>query len=150
MNRWKDNWKLLVFILFMILIGGYYEQLSLETRTMLLPLAIFIAVTIIFIYFKRLQYEMRSSNIFGYKIVAKEFSLVDSNYNERFSISSDHSKMTFYDENHVPQATLEMLGREPVLKLTGEKGSAELAFNPEGVPSLTLRGEAEKIIWTAP
>ena len=82
--------------------------------------------------------------------MAKEFSLVDSNYTERFSISADNSKMTFYDENHVPRATLEMLEKEPVLKLAGEKGSAEVAFNQEGVPSLTLRGEAEKIIWTAP
>ncbi len=150
MNQWKDNLKLLVFILFMILLGGYYERLSLETRTMLLPLAIFAAVTITFIYFKRLQYEMRSSNIFAYKIVAKEFSLVDGNYNERFSISSDHSKMTFYDEDHVPRATLEMFGKEPVLKLIGEKGRTELAFNSEGVPSVTLRGEADKIVWTAP
>lgn len=150
MNQRKDHLKLAVFILFMILIGGYYEQSSIETRTMILPLAIFLAATGIFIYFKKLQYEIRSSNIFAYKIVAKEFSLVDSNYAERISISSDSTKMTFYDEDHVPRATLEMIGKEPVLKLEGEKGSAEVAFNQEGVPSLTLRGEAEKIIWTAP
>ncbi len=150
MDQKKDNLKLFIFILFMVLLGGYYEKLSLETRTMILPLGIFLAATVIFVYYKKLQFEIRSSNIFAYKIVARDFSLVDSNYDERFSISSDNSKMTFYDENHVARATLEMLGKEPVLKLTGEKGSAEVVFNQEGVPSLTLRGEAEKIIWTAP
>ena len=148
-NR-MDWLRVFAIIIFMMLMGGYYDRLGVEARTMILPLAIFIAATYFFVYLRKLQYEIRASNVTAYKLVANEFSLVNSNGNERMSISSDHAVITFYDENHVPRATMNMLGEKPTLKLEAEEGSAELSFNQEGMASLTLRDKADDIIWSAP
>jgi hypothetical protein len=147
----KKNWLIiLAIVIFMALLGGYYEWMSVETRTMILPMAIIFVATFFIIQLKNFQLEMRTSSVIAYKIMANDFSLVDSNGNERVSVSSDNAVMTFYDKNHVSRVTVEMPGEEPVLKLMGEKGSVELAFNLEGTPSLTFRGETEKILWSAP
>ena len=55
---------------------------------------------------------MRVSSVVAYKIMTNALSFVDSEGNERASVSSDNAVMTFYDENHVSRATLEMLGQE--------------------------------------
>lgn len=145
-----DWLKVFAIIILMMLMGGYYDRLSVETRTMILPLAIFIAATYFIVYLRKMQYEMRSSKIITYQLVANQFSLVDNNGNERISIASDDGVITFYDEHHAPRVTMDMLGEESILKLKAEEGSAELAFNEEGMARLTLRGKTDDIIWTAP
>ena len=146
----KDWLKLLALLVFMTLTGGYYERLSPDARTMILPLAIFLVATFFLVQLRKFQHEMRVSSVVAYKIMTNALSFVDSEGNERASVSSDNAVMTFYDENHVSRATLEMLGQEPVLKLMGEKGSVKIAFNDDGTPSLTIQGEAEDIVWSAP
>jgi hypothetical protein len=150
MTKHMDWLKVCAIIIFMMLIGGYYDRLNVETRTMILPLAIFIAATFFFVYLRKFQYEIRTSNVIAYKLVANEFSLIDGDGNERIFVSSDNAVITFYDNNHVPRATLSMLAEVPLLKLTAPEGSAELAFNQEGKTNLTLRDQADEIIWTAP
>ena len=150
MGKSMDWLKVFAIIIFMMLMGGYYDRLSVETRTMILPLAIFIAATYFIVCLKKMQYELRSSKISGYKLVANEFSLVDRNGSERMTIASDDGVITFYDENHEPRAIMDMPGDNSVLKLKADKGSFELAFNQEETARLTLRNERGDIIWTAP
>ena len=54
----KKDWKApFALILLFVLLGGYYEKLGVEARTMALPLAIFIAAGIIIARLKKLEYE---------------------------------------------------------------------------------------------
>ncbi len=142
--------KVSAVIIFMMLMGGYYDRLSVETRTMILPMAIFIAATYFIVYLMKIQQEMRVSNVIAYKLVANELSLADSNGNERISITSDNGVITFYDENHVPRATMDMLGDKPMFKLTAEGGSAEVAFHQEETARIILRDKTDNTIWSAP
>jgi hypothetical protein len=147
----KKDWvKLLALLVFMTLMGGYYERLSPDTRTMILPLAIFVVALFFLFQLRKIQFEMRTSSVVAYKIMTNALSFVDSKGNERASVSSDNAIMTFYDENQVSRAILEILEQKPVLKLMGDKGSVKIAINDDGTPSLTLHGEAENIIWSAP
>jgi hypothetical protein len=79
-------------------------------------------------------------------------SLADDDGNERIAISasSDGASMTFYDEDHISYATLKLIDRKSALKLIGDKGSAVLAINENGMPSFMLRDEADQIMWSAP
>ena len=149
----KKDWpKLIALAIFFMLLGGYYDRLSVETRTFILPVLIFVAAAFVLGRLRQIQYEVRSSRVTALEIVAKQLSFADDDGKERIAISasSDSALMTFYDENHVSCATLELIDREPVLKLTGEKGSALVAINENGIPSFTLRDEADKIMWSAP
>ncbi len=149
----KKDWpKLIALVIFFMLLGGYYDRLSVETRTFMIPLLIFAAAALIFGRLKQLQYEIRSSRVTTLEIVAQQLSVADADGNERISISasSDRAVMIFYDENHESRATLELLNGEPLLKLHGEKGSAVVACNAEGRPSFALRGEADELLWSAP
>jgi hypothetical protein len=58
--------------------------------------------------------------------------------------------MTFYDENRILRATVELAQGKPALKLMGDKGSASIDFDEEGIPTVTLKGDADAIIWKAP
>ena len=137
-------------VIFMMLMGRYYDRLSVETRTMILPMAIFIAATYFIVYLMKIQNEMRVSNVIAYKVVANELSLTDSHGNERISITSDNGVITFFDENHVPRATMDMLGDKPMFKLKAEGGSAELAFYQEEMARITLRDKTDNTVWSAP
>ncbi len=121
-------------------------------RTFTLPLLIFAAAAFLFGRLKQLQYEIRSSRVTAWEIVAQKLSLADTEGTERVSISAsaDSTVMTFYDDNQVSRVTLELTNTEPVLKLMGEKGSAELAIDYRGMPSFTLRGHEDEVIWSAP
>ena len=142
--------KVFAIIIFMMLLGGYYDRFSVETRTMILPLAIFIAATSFFVYLRKIQYEMRVSNVIAYKLVVHELSMVDSAGKERISVSSDDGVITFYDENHEALVRVEAIDKRTVLRLKAEEGSAELTLDPEGKTSLTLRGKTNDILWSAP
>ena len=148
----KDWPKLIAFVIFFILIGGYYDRMSVEMRTFTLPLLIFAAAAFVIGRLKQLRYEIRSSRITALEIVAQKLSLADTDGNERVSISAsaDSTVMTFYDDNQVSRITLELINTEPVLKLMGEKGSAVLAIDYQGMPSFTLRGHGDEVIWSAP
>lgn len=137
-------------IIFMMLMGGYYDRLSVETRTMILPMAIFFAATYFIVYLMKIQKEMRVSNVIAYKLVVNELSLTDRNGYERISITSDNGVITFYDENHVPRATMDILGNNPMFKLKAEGGSAELEFHQEGMARITLRDKNDDTLWSAP
>lgn len=150
MNKHMDWLKVSAIIIFMMLMGGYYDQFSLETRTMILPLAIFIVAIYFFVHLRKNQFEMRTSNVIAYKLVANELSLVDNNGNERISITSDESIITFYDENHVPRATMDFPDGKSTLRMKAEGGSAELSFDQEGMASITLRDKIDDAIWSAP
>jgi len=149
----KNDWqKLLALFIFIVLLGGYYEQLSVETQTMILPMVIILAAAFPIARFRQLEHEIRSSRIMAHSIAVQTFSVVDKNGTERVSISadSDNASMIFYDENHASCATLELLHKEPTLKLIGDKGNVWIGFDKDGMPNLTLRSDADEIIWTAP
>lgn len=148
----KDWPKLIAFVIFFVLIGGYYDRMNVEMRTFTLPLIIFAAAAFVFGRLKQLQYEIRSSRVTAWEIVAQKLSLADTDGNERVSIaaSADSTLMTFYDDNQVSRVTLELINAEPVLKLIGEQGSAVLAIDYQGMPSFTLRGHGDEVIWSAP
>ena len=148
----KDWPKLIAFVIFFVLIGGYYDRMNVEMRTFTLPLLIFAAAAFVIGRLKQLQYEIRSSRVTAWEIVAQKLSLADTDGNERVSISTsaDSTLMTFYDDNQVSRVTLELINTEPVLKLMGEHGSAVLAIDYQGMPSFTLRGHGDEVIWSAP
>jgi hypothetical protein len=58
--------------------------------------------------------------------------------------------MTFFDEDHMPRATLELLDIEPVMKLVGSRGSAWIAFDEKGLPKITFKDDTDQIIWSVP
>ncbi len=148
----KDWPKLLAFVVFFVLIGAYYDRMSVEMRTFTLPLLIFGAAAFVIGRLKQLQYEIRSSRVAALEIVAQKLSLADTDGKERLSISAsaDSTVMTFYDDNQVSRVTLELINTEPVLKLMGEKGSAVLAIDYHGMPSFTFRDHADEVTWSAP
>jgi len=149
----KKDWKtLFVLILLLMLLGGYYERLSVETKTMVLPMAIIIAAAFVIARFKQLEYEMRSSKVNAREGVFQTFSIIDSNGKERVSLSavSDTALMTFFDEDPIPRATLELLNIEPTMKLMGNRGSAWITFDENGLPNITLKDDTDQIVWSAP
>ena len=119
---------------FFMLLGGYYDRLTVETRTFILPLLIFIAAALILGRLLQLQHEVRSSRVTALEVVTQQLSLADTEGNKRLSMvaSSDRTVMTFYDNNHVSRLVLEVIDNEPVLKLVGQKGSAKVAINYDG------------------
>lgn len=148
----KDWPKLVALVIFFVLIGGYYDRMNVEMRTFTLPLLIFAAAAFVIGRLRQLQDEIRSTRVTAWEIVAQKLSLADTDGNERVSISAsaESTVMTFYDDNQVSRATLEVINTEPVLKLMGEKGSAVVAIDYHGMPSFTLRDHADEVIWSAP
>ena len=148
----KDWPKLIAFVIFFVLIGGYYDRMNVEMRTFTLPLLIFAAAAFVIGRLKQLQYEIRSSRVTAWEIVAQKLSLADTEGNERVSIaaSADSTLMTFYDDNQVSRVTLELINTEPVLKLMGEQGSAVLAIDYHGMACFTFRDHADEATWSAP
>jgi len=148
----KKDWKKpFALILLIVVLGGYYEKLGVEARTMALPLAIFIAAGIIISRLKKLEYEMTTSRLNSREAIVQSLRLIDQKGNECVSISTDPEKqlMTFFDADHIPRATLNVLDNAPVLKLVGNKGSVTIEFDEEGLPHLNLKNEAGSIIWSA-
>lgn len=152
MTQKKDWKKPFVLVLLLMLLGAYYERLSVETKAMVLPIAIFIAAAIVIARFKQLEYEMRSSKVNAREAVFQTFTIIDRNGKERVSLSaaSDAPLMTFFDEDHMPRATLELLDKEPVMKLVGNRGSAWIAFDEKGLPNITFKDDTDQIVWSAP
>jgi len=148
----KDWPKLIAFVIFFVLIGGYYDRMDVEMRTFTLPLLIFAAAALIYGRLKQLQYEIRSSRVAALEVVTRKLSLADTEGNERVSIdaSSENTVMTFFDDNQVSRVTLELTNKEPVLKLIGDNGSAVVAIDSRGMPSFTLRDHADEVTWSAP
>jgi len=152
MTMRKDWPKLLAFVIFFMLLGGYYDRLTVETRTFILPLLIFIAAALIFGRLMQLQQEVRSSRVTALEIVAQQLSLADTEGNERLSMvaSSDRTVMTFYDNNQVSRLVLELIDSEPALKIIGEKGSAKVAINYDGAANFSILNDQDEVIWSAP
>jgi len=148
----KDWPKLIAFVIFFVLIGGYYDRMDVEMRTFTLPLLIFAAAALIYGRLRQLQYEIRSSRVAAWEVVTRKLSLADTEGKERVSIdaSSENTVMTFFDDNQVSRVTLELTNKEPVIKLMGDNGSAVVAIDYHGMPSFTLRDHADEVIWSAP
>jgi len=148
----KKDWKIsFVVILLIVLLGGYYEKLGVEARTMALPLAIFIAAGIIIARLKKLEYETITTMVNAKKVIVQNFSVIDNHGKQRVAISTtaDTALMRFFDEQDIPCATLDVSNTGPILKLVGSKGSVSVAFDEEGRPNLTLKDDMDKIIWSA-
>jgi hypothetical protein len=148
----KKEWKTaFALILLIVLLGGYYEKLGVEARTMALPLAIFIAAGIVITRLKKLEYEIRSAKVNAKEVIVQNFSVIDRNGKKRVSISttSDTALMSFFDEKDFPRVTLDLLKTEPILKLAGNKGSVSIEFDEEGLPNLMLKDNMDKNIWSA-
>ncbi|MFC1488873.1 hypothetical protein ACFL6B_03395 [Thermodesulfobacteriota bacterium] len=148
----KNDWqKLLALFIFIVLLGGYYEQLSVETQTMILPMVIILAAAFAIARFRQLEYEIRSSRIMSHSIAVQTFSVVDEKGKEHVTISadSDNASITFYDENRSTCATLSLMYKDPALKLSGDRGSAWIELDKDGKPNLTLRSDTDEIIWSA-
>ena len=148
----KDWPKLIAFVIFFMLIGGYYDRMDVEMRTFTLPLLVFAAAALIYGRLRQLQYEIRSSRVAAWEVVTRKLSLADTEGNERVSIaaSPENTVMTFFDDNQVSRVTLELTNKEPVLRLMGDNGSAVVAIDYRGMPSFTLRGHGDEVIWSAP
>jgi len=148
----KKDWKIsFVVILLIVLLGGYYEKLGVEARTMALPLAIFIAAGIIIARLKKLEYETITAKVNAKEAIVQNFSVIDNHGKQRVAISTtaDTALMRFFDEQDIPCATLDVLNTGPILKLVGNKGSVSIAFDEKGRPNLTLKDDMDKIIWSA-
>jgi hypothetical protein len=148
----KKDWKIsFVVILLIVLLGGYYEKLGVEARTMALPLAIFIAVGMITARLKKLEYETITAKVNAKEAIVQNFSVIDNHGKQRVAISTtaDTALMRFFDEQDIPCATLDVLNTGPILQLVGNKGSVSIAFDEEGRPNLTLKDDMDKIIWSA-
>ena len=148
----KDWPKLIAFVIFFMLIGGYYDRMDVEMRTFTLPLLIFAAAALIYGRLRQLQYEIRSSRVAAWEVVTRKLSLADTEGNERVSIaaSPENTVMTFFDDNQVSRVTLELTNKEPVLRLMGDNGSAVVAIDYRGMPSFTLQSHEDEVIWSAP
>ena len=148
----KDWPKLIAFVIFFMLIGGYYDRMDVEMRTFTLPLLIFAAAALIYGRLRQLQHEIRSSRVTAWEVVTRKLSLADTEGNERVSIaaSPENTVMTFFDDNQVSRVTLELTNKEPVLRLMGDNGSAVVAIDYRGMPSFTLRDHVDEVIWSAP
>jgi K+-sensing histidine kinase KdpD len=151
MKEKKDWKKPFAIVLLIVLLGGYYEGLSVEMKTMVLPLAIFIAAGILISRLKKLEYEITTSRLNAREAIVQSLRLIDPKGNERISISTDPKKplMTFFDSDRIPRATLNVLDNAPVLKLVGNKGSVTIEFDEEGLPHLNLKDDADTILWSA-
>ena len=149
----KKNWAVLIaFVIFFMLMGGYYDRMSVETRTFMLPLLIFAAAALIYGRLRQLQYEVRSARVTALEVVAQKMSFADTDGNERIAIAatSDNTMMTFYDDKQVARFTLELTNYEPALKLMGENGSAVLAIDYRGMPTFTFLDETNEVMWSVP
>jgi hypothetical protein len=135
-----------------MLLGGYYDRLTVETRTFILPLIIFVAAALIFGRMKQLQHEVRSSRVTALEIVAQKLSLADTEGNERLSMvaSSGGTAMTFYDNTQVSRLVVEVIDSEPVLQLVGEKESAKVAISYDGEATFSILNHQNEVIWSAP
>jgi len=148
----KKDWKMtFALILLMVLLGGYYEKLGVEARTMVLPLAIFIAAGIIIARLKKLEYETITTMVNAKEVIVQNFSVIDSHGKQRVAISTTAGAalMRFFDEQDVPCATFDVLNTGPILKLMGNNGSVLIAFDDEGRPNLTIKDDMDKNIWSA-
>jgi len=148
----KKDWKMtFALILLIVLLGGYYEKLGVEARTMVLPLAIFIAAGIIIARLKKLEYETSTFKVNAKEVIVQNFSVIDSHGKQRVAISTDADTvlMRFFDEQDIPCATFDVLNTGPILKLMGNNGSVSIAFDEEGRPNLTLKDDMDQTIWSA-
>ena len=151
MAREKDWKKPFILVLLLVLAGGYYEQLGVETRTMLLPLAIIISAGIVVARLRKLEYEIRSAKVSAKEAIVQSFSLIDNNGRKRVSISADtaNALLTVYNEDQNPCVLLDVSKNNPVLKLVGAKGSALIDVDEQGQPNLIILNASEEKIWSA-
>lgn len=148
----KKDWKMtFALILLIVLLGGYYEKLGVEARTMVLPLAIFIAAGIIISRLKKLEYETSTFKVNAKEVIVQNLGVIDSHGKQRVAISTvaNTALMRFFDEQDIPCATFDILNTGPILKLVGNNGSVSIAFDEEGRPNLTLKDDLDKTIWSA-
>ena len=148
----KKDWKApFALILMIVLLGGYYQKLGVEARTMALPLAIFIAAGIIIARLKKLEYETITTRVNAKEVFVQNFSVIDSHGKQRVAISTtaNTALMRFFDEQDIPCATVDILNTGPVLKFMGNKGSVSIAFDEERGPNLTLKDDMDENIWSA-
>ena len=151
MIRKKDWKKPFILVLLLVLAGGYYEQLSVETKTMMLPLVIIIGVGVVVARIKQMEYEIRSAKVNAKEVIVQSFSLIDNTGRKRVSISSDtaNALLTVFNADQNPCVLLDVLNNNPALKLIGPKGSALIDFDEQGRPNLVLIDDRDEKIWSA-
>ncbi len=151
MARNKDWKKPFILVLLLVLAGGYYQQLSVETRTMALPLAIIIGAGIVVAHIRKLEYELRSARVNAKEVIVQSFSLIDNKGRQRVSISADtaNALVTVFNEDQSPCVLLDVMKNNPALKLVGLKGSALVDFDEQGHPNLVIIDEKDEKIWSA-
>jgi len=152
MNMSRDWPKILALVIFFMLLGGYYDRLTVETRTLILPLLIFIAAAVVIGRLWQLQQEVRTAKLTALEIVVQRLSLADTEGNKRLSMvaSSDRTALTFYDHDHVSRLVLELIDSQPALKLIGEKGTAKMATNYDGAAIFSILNDKGEVIWSVP
>jgi hypothetical protein len=149
----KMDWpKMLALVIFFMLLGGYYDRLTVETRTIILPALIFIAAALIIGRMKQLQHEVRSARIIALELVTQKLSLADTEGNERLTMvaSPDRTAITLSDSDQVSRLVLELIDNQPALKIIGEKGSAKVAINHDGAAFFSILSDQDETIWSAP
>jgi hypothetical protein len=146
------TWKLLLYVVCVVLIGWFYDSVSLEVKTWVLPLGIFATVGFFEARLRQLGYEARTVGIKASAVETQELSLMDTSGNQRIVLSTtgDRPTVVLYDEDHLSRVTLELRDREPVVTLWGDRARATFQLDAEGVPKLALWDSTENLIWSAP
>ena len=138
-------------ILLIVLLGGYYEKLGVEARTMVLPLAIFIAAGIIISRFKKLEYETTTAKVNAKELIVQDVRVIDRHGRQRVAISTttNTALMSFFDEENLPCATFDVSTIGSTLTLVGQKGRVLIAFDEDGSPNIILNDDRNEKIWSA-
>ena len=125
--------------------------MSVETKTMMLPLVIIIGVGVVVARIKQMEYEIRSAKVNAKEVIVQSFSLIDNTGRKRVSISSDtaNALLTVFNADQNPCVLLDVLNNNPALKLIGPKGSALIDFDEQGRPNLVLIDDRDEKIWSA-
>ena len=149
----KMDWpKMLALVIFFMLLGGYYDRLNVDTRTIILPALIFIAAALIIGRMKQLQHEVRSARVVALELVTQKLTLADTEGKERLTmeVSPDRTELRLYDNNQVSRLVLELRDNHPALKIIGEKGTAKVAIDYDGTAFFSIHSDKDEIIWSAP
>ena len=148
----KDWKKITALLLFVMLLGGYYEQASIQTRTMILPMVILVAVAFVIARWKQWEYQVSSFRIVAGAVMAQSISVVDAEGRERMTLAAagDNATLHLLDAELKTCVTVAAGRSRPEMRLTGENGRVTVDFDVEGPPRVKVEDEDGKVIWSLP
>lgn len=149
----KIDWKKpFAIVLFVMLLGAYYERMNVETQAMVLPMVIILVSALGYSRFRQLEYEISAFRVNAREAAVQSLSVIDGEGRQRAAISTgqDGVLMEFFDDDHISRVRLDVTKGDPVLKLNGDQGSVWITFDPNGKPNLTVKDAGDQTLWSAP